>query len=113
MAFSSSMCSESSMPSGMTWKTEPMVTSDALIGRPVGSFVRRMPDFQKVWRRSSFGSSAGAKSRTRTTPGSGKATRAPIIELRISLRRLNPDSLSASWNASTALARVASVPRVL
>ncbi len=113
MAFSSSMSSLSSMPSGMTWNTEPMVTSDALIGRPVGSFVRRVPFAHMVWRRSSLGSAAGARSRTRTMPGRGKAARAPIIELRISLRRLKPDSLSASWNASTALARVASVPRVL
>ena len=33
----------------MTWKTEPRVTSDALMGVPDGSRVRRVPFFHMVF----------------------------------------------------------------
>ena len=96
----------------MTWKALPSVTSDALIGVPDGSRVRRMPLAHMVCDRSSAGSTpCGARPRKRMIPGSGKAISAPMRLLRISTRRLKPDSSSAWRKISAARSVVPSLPR--
>ncbi len=102
----------SSRFSGMTWNAEPMVTSAARMGVPSGSRTRRMPCSHIVWRSSSCGSAAGARSRKRKIAGSGHAAMAPKSVLRMSLRRPKPDSLLASSKILTTFARTSSEPRV-
>ena len=89
-----------------------MVTSDALIGVPLGSLHKRTPSAHIVSFMRAMGSLAGAKSLKRTTAGTGAATMAPMSVFRTKDRLVKPDSLFAWLKISTAASLVSSSPRV-
>ena len=77
----------------MTWKTEPMVTSEALMGVPLGSRVSRFPfPSQRGPIVCASSSRVGGRGRRRPKGGSGESTSAPSRVLRIRGRRLKPVS---------------------
>ena len=117
MAFSSSGCPESRMFSGITWKAEPIVTSEALIGwisfssgiMPM-SLQRRTPSPQRVLKSLSPGS--GPRSRKTRIAGSGAIATAAMSVLRMSERRAMPDSSFAWLRISSAIAWSSSEPPI-
>ena len=77
-----------------------MVTSEALIGMPVGSFVSLVPGFHMVCFKVS--PTTGPRSPKIMIAGMGKKARAPYMLLRISFLLEKPDSPSASFTISSA-----------
>ncbi len=115
LAFSSSLCSSSSLrPSGMTWKTEPMVTSDALMSVPSGSFANRTPLAHMVWRNFETFQSPPRFPTAGTSTERGAIARAVTREPLSRPRRPTPipESFAPSLRLSTAPARASSDERV-
>ncbi len=84
-------CISSCDASGMTWTTEPMVTSAALMGRP-GSIARRVPRCQRVCLNFETFQSPPTLPMSGTAMVSGKSARAEMTAPLRTPRRAMPES---------------------